>query len=201
MRIRKKAIFLGESGVGKTSIILRHDGRGFDFAHSETLGANFIVATVGIASDVVELQMWDTAGQERFRAMVPMYLRGAAVAFLVYDITVGRTFHQLKWWIEELHRNSDRMDKNLILIVIGNKTDLAKNREVTLEEGQRFASQHNALFFETSALRDHGIAETIRAAAEQIILQTPSKGSRPGSTVSLENPSIPVRKKRCCRSN
>nr|XP_054750130.1 uncharacterized protein LOC129255825 [Lytechinus pictus] len=104
----------------------------------------------------VKLQLWDTAGQERFKAMAPMYYRKANAAFLVYDITDSKTFENMKFWAEELEQN---IDGPIVMCVLGNKSDLADRRQVSSDEGLKYAASIGALFFETSALKDEGVSE------------------------------------------
>ncbi|PIK47673.1 putative ras-related protein [Apostichopus japonicus] len=104
----------------------------------------------------VKIQLWDTAGQERFRSMAPMYYRKANAAFIVYDITDYSSFDCVKSWVEELKKN---VDTPIVMCVLGNKCDLAEQRQVPLEEGVQFAASIGALFFETSALTNDGIQE------------------------------------------
>ncbi|CAD6184798.1 unnamed protein product [Caenorhabditis auriculariae] len=175
--VKAKAVFLGDSGVGKTSIILRNDGRPFQATYSATLGANFVVCTIKVGDSSVELQMWDTAGQERFRSMVPMYLRNSRVVFLVYDITDRKTFRNLDSWATDADRANTSNDFKFV--VLGNKSDLAKQRRVTTEEGQRFADSIHALFFETSALQDTGIATAVTKLAQSLVISEAEKKSPP----------------------
>ncbi|CAJ0919983.1 unnamed protein product, partial [Mesorhabditis belari] len=170
-RIKKKVVFLGESGVGKTSIVLRYDGKGFDTSIRATLGASYLVSTIPIAATNIELQIWDTAGQERFRSMVPIYLRKTDVAILVYDITDIRSFDQLNTWVHFL-RNAETNDA-MKLVLIGNKTDLEMKRTVDQRKAIGYAAKIGASYHETSAASNTGIEEAFFELATQIVASYP----------------------------
>uniref|UniRef100_A0AAF5PZV2 Ras family protein n=1 Tax=Wuchereria bancrofti TaxID=6293 RepID=A0AAF5PZV2_WUCBA len=147
--LRAKIIFVGRSGVGKTSIILRHDGQGFYSKVSPTLGASFISSFLLLDGKSVELQIWDTAGQERYASMLPMYLRNAVAAVIVYDVTDRDSFFEIKKWVNEVERGST---VPVSLFVVGNKLDLESARVVQYREGAQYAEQIGAAFHETSAM-------------------------------------------------
>ncbi|VIO96202.1 Uncharacterized protein BM_BM12841 [Brugia malayi] len=147
--LRAKIIFVGRSGVGKTSIILRHDGQGFYSKVSPTLGASFISSFLFLDGKNVELQIWDTAGQERYASMLPMYLRNAVAAVIVYDVTDRDSFLEIKKWVNEVERGST---VPVSLFVVGNKLDLESARVVQYHEGAQYAEQIGAAFHETSAM-------------------------------------------------
>ncbi|EFO27861.2 Ras family protein [Loa loa] len=151
--LRAKIIFVGRSGVGKTSIILRHDGQGFYSKVSPTLGASFISSFLVLDGKSVELQIWDTAGQERYASMLPMYLRNAVAAVIVYDITDRESFQEIKKWVNEVKRGST---VPVSLFVVGNKLDLENARAVQCHEGAQYAEQIGAAFHETSAMNGEG---------------------------------------------
>uniref|UniRef100_A0A915PY64 Uncharacterized protein n=1 Tax=Setaria digitata TaxID=48799 RepID=A0A915PY64_9BILA len=168
--LKAKIIFVGKSGVGKTSIILRHDGQGFYSKVSPTLGASFISSFLCFSSFLdgksIELQIWDTAGQERYASMLPMYLRNAVAAVIVYDITDRESFQELKKWVNEVERGSMIP---VSLFVVGNKLDLENARVVQYYEGAQYAEQIGAAFHETSALNGEGIRKVIIAVAEHLL--------------------------------
>ncbi|KAH7722280.1 Ras family protein [Aphelenchoides avenae] len=163
---KAKVVMVGDTGVGKTSILLRHDGQGFTSKISPTLGASFVTSRTKYNGRDVELSIWDTAGQERFRSMVPMYLRNAAAAILVFEISRRQTYENLGSWIDELTRSGS---ESLQLFVMGNKSDLDEFRAVSEEEGHQFAENHNACYFETSALNGKGIEMAMRTIAEELV--------------------------------
>ncbi|KAJ8036537.1 Ras-related protein Rab-31 [Holothuria leucospilota] len=154
--LEAKVVVLGTQGVGKTSIVVRYVGKIFSKKVSPTIGSSFFTFKMTVDNYRVKLQLWDTAGQERFRSMAPMYYRKANAAFIVYDITSYESFDSVKSWVEELKKN---VDAPLVICVLGNKCDLAEQRQVPLDEGVQFAASIGALFFETSALKNEGIEE------------------------------------------
>lgn len=145
-----KLCIVGEMSVGKTSILSRFTENKFDRTHRATLGATFISKCV-ITHDgeTVKYNIWDTAGQERFKTMNRLYYRGATVIMIVYDITDARTFHNVKFWHKEAENH--RESANVVLVLVGNKSDLEEQREVTRESGESSAAHIGAHFFEVSA--------------------------------------------------
>ena len=163
-----KVVLLGESGVGKTSIISRYVTNKFSDILMSTTGATFATKKVEIDEDhKIKFQIWDTAGQERFRSLAKIFYQNAAVAVLVYDITKRNTFDKIKEiWIKEIQNNAP---SDIILALAGNKSDLYENEKVTLEEGQHLAKQIKAVFKSTSARLAHGIEELFQTIGEKFI--------------------------------
>jgi len=127
--IDSKIVIMGNSGVGKTSLLQRYTQNKFDPKNTtSTSGAFFITKKVYVNGLKVRLQLWDTAGQERFRSMAPMYYRGANAALLLYDITNASTFDDIRGWLEELKKNCP---PELIIYIVGSKADLHRHRQVT----------------------------------------------------------------------
>ncbi|CAA7259475.1 unnamed protein product [Cyclocybe aegerita] len=127
--IDSKIVIMGNSGVGKTSLLYRYTQNRFDPKNTtSTSGAFFVTKKVHINGLKVRLQLWDTAGQERFRSMAPMYYRGANAALLLYDITNASTFEDIRGWLEELKKNCP---PELIIYIVGSKADLYRHRQVT----------------------------------------------------------------------
>ncbi|XP_041952559.1 ras-related protein Rab-6B-like isoform X2 [Alosa pseudoharengus] len=143
-----KLVFLGEQSVGKTSLITRFMYDSFDNTYQATIGIDFLSKTMYLEDRTVRLQLWDTAGQERFRSLIPSYIRDSTVAVVVYDITNVTSFQLTSKWIEEVRseRGSD-----VIIMLVGNKTDLEEKRQISTEEGERKARELSVMFIETSA--------------------------------------------------
>ncbi|KAI7882125.1 ras-like GTP-binding protein RYL2 [Mucor mucedo] len=160
--LEAKVVILGSQGVGKTSIVVRYINKTFSPNSTSTIGASFMTKKLTVDDCKVRLQIWDTAGQERFRAMAPMYYRGAHAALLVYDITSQESFEELTSWIEELKRN---MTEDLVIVVVANKLDLAQvRREVPYDDAQQFITRAlgpETLLYEVSAKEDNGTIEEI----------------------------------------
>ncbi|THD22248.1 RAS small monomeric GTPase Rab6 [Fasciola gigantica] len=143
-----KLVFLGEQSVGKTSLITRFMYETFDSVYQ------------------IRLQLWDTAGQERFRSLIPSYIRDSSVAVVVYDICVVESFHQTARWIDDV-RNERGSD--VIIMLVGNKTDLSEKRKVTTEEGERLAKDLNVMFIETSAKTGYNVKVLFRRIATELL--------------------------------
>lgn len=147
--------FHSESGVGKSSIVYRFVYGSFRPTMESTIGASFMTKTITLDNKTYKYQIWDTAGQEKYRALAPMYYRGAAAAIVVYDITRESSFATMKTWMNELRKNGPA---NTIVALAGNKCDLEDLREVQHREALRYAESHGAMLVETSAKTAANIA-------------------------------------------
>ncbi|KAM8964664.1 ras-related protein Rab-2A [Sarcophilus harrisii] len=143
-----KYIIIGDTGVGKSCLLLQFTDKRFQPVHDLTIGVEFGARLVSIDGKQIKLQIWDTAGQESFRSITRSYYRGAAGALLVYDITRRDTFNHLTTWLEDARQHANA---NMVIMLIGNKSDLDIRREVSKEEGEAFAQEHGLIFMETSA--------------------------------------------------
>ncbi|KAL9276010.1 Ras-related protein [Drosera capensis] len=157
-----KLVFLGDQSVGKTSIITRFMYDKFDNTYQATIGIDFLSKTMYLEDRTVRLQLWDTAGQERFRSLIPSYIRDSSVAVIVYDVASRQSFLNTSKWIEEVRteRGSD-----VIIALVGNKTDLVDKRQVSIEEGEAKARELNVMFIETSAKAGFNIKALFRKIA------------------------------------
>lgn len=151
-----KAVLIGDSAVGKSNLLSRFATDEFRLDSKPTIGVEFAYRNVKIGDKVIKAQIWDTAGQERFRAITSSYYRGALGAVLVYDITRRTTFENVKKWMHELREfgNSD-----IVVVLVGNKSDLTQFRQVSEEEGRNLAESHGLFFMETSALQNLNVEE------------------------------------------
>jgi Ras-related protein Rab-21 len=140
--------------VGKTSTVIRYVENSFSHHITPTVGASFFSCKLLIDNITVKLQIWDTAGQERFKAMAPMFYRNANAALIVFDITSAQTFESMQGWVLELKKN---VDNPMVLCVVGNKIDLAKNRQVSRDEAIQYARSIGATYHECSAMQDQGV--------------------------------------------
>jgi len=157
-----KLVFLGDQSVGKTSIITRFMYDKYDNTYQATIGIDFLSKTMYLEDRTVRLQLWDTAGQERFRSLIPSYIRDSSVAVVVYDVSNRATFLNTARWIEEVRteRGSD-----VIIVLVGNKTDHVEKRQVSIEEGDAKARELGVLFIETSAKAGFNIKALFRKIA------------------------------------
>ncbi|XP_042680971.1 ras-related protein Rab-41 isoform X2 [Centrocercus urophasianus] len=173
--------------VGKTSLITRFMYDSFDNTYQATIGIDFLSKTMYLEDRTIRLQLWDTAGQERFRSLIPSYIRDSAVAVIVFDITNLNSFQQTSKWIDDVRteRGSD-----VIIMLVGNKTDLADKRQVSIEEGERKARELNMMYIETSAKAGYNVKQLFRrvAAALPGMDSTPEKSKEDMIDIKLEKP-------------
>jgi len=190
-----KLVLLGDSAVGKSSLVLRFvRGQFFEYQES-TIGAAFLTQTVALHDTTVKFEIWDTAGQERYHSLAPMYYRGAAAAIVVYDITNPESFTRAKNWVKELQRQGN---PNIVIALAGNKADLGSKRRVEVEEAQAYANEIGIFFMETSAKSALNVNELFVDIARKLP-KAPAKpaGGMAQSSVSLANPEAKA-KGGCC---
>ncbi|CAN0886595.1 Ras-related protein RABA4c [Linum grandiflorum] len=149
-----KIVLIGDSAVGKSQLLARFSRNEFNLDSKSTIGVEFQTKTLLIDHKTVKAQVWDTAGQERYRAVTSAYYRGSLGALLVYDITKRESFDHMKRWLTELREHAD---DNIVIMLIGNKSDLGTQRAVPSEEAKEFAVSQNLLFMETSALQSTNV--------------------------------------------
>lgn len=160
-----KLVLLGESAVGKSSLVLRFVKGQFHEYQESTIGAAFLTQTVCLEDTTVKFEIWDTAGQERYHSLAPMYYRGAQAAIIVYDITNMDSFGRAKVWVKELQRQAS---PNIVIALAGNKADLANSRSVECDEAQAYADENGLLFMETSAKTAKNVNEIFLAIAKKL---------------------------------
>lgn len=159
-----KVVFVGDTKVGKSSILTRFVHGQFDRNIAATVGAAFLTKVVESKTGNVRLQLWDTAGQEKFRSLAPMYYRSAAVAVLVYDVTQPGSKAAIVDWAAEI---ADRAPPSTKIVVVGNKIDATTDRVLFREQGEEIANEIGAVaHFETSALTGEGINDMFTAIAD-----------------------------------
>ena len=160
-----KFIVIGDSSVGKSNILSKFKDDKFDDKTQPSIGVQFIAKNVILDKATYRLQVWDTAGQENFRAMTKIYYKNSSCAFIVYDITEKDSFNHVESWINECKKVAP---ESILLILIGNKSDLEQSREISYEEGEKLAKKYNMLFFETSAKNGDNIQNIFRKSVEYI---------------------------------
>lgn len=160
-----KLVLLGESAVGKSSLVLRFVKGQFHDYQESTIGAAFLTQTVCLDDTTVKFEIWDTAGQERYHSLAPMYYRGAQAAIVVYDVTNPDTFNRAKSWVKELQRQAS---PNIVIALAGNKADLTAKHAVDFEEARAYAEENALLFMETSAKTAKNVAEIFVSIAKKL---------------------------------
>jgi small GTP-binding protein len=167
-----KFIIIGSSGVGKTAILKRLTEDTFSSDSQSTIGVEFDSTLVEVDGQSVKLQIWDTAGQERFRSIAKAYFRNAVGVILVFDICVRKTFEDVNMWLNDVH---SLCDPTAVVILIGNKSDLATDRTVTLAEAEQYAQHHQLTYLETSAMSGANVREAFLKVATQIYRKAPKQ--------------------------
>ena len=143
-----KLLIIGDSGVGKSSLMNRFSDNVFSESYINTIGVDFKIRTIEVNGKTIKLQIWDTAGQERFRTIVSSYYRGAHGIMIVFDITDKDSFNNVRMWTEEIKKYAS---SNVKTILIGNKADFESKRQVEYSEAKEYADSNNMNYFETSA--------------------------------------------------
>ncbi|XP_058558231.1 ras-related protein Rab-13 isoform X2 [Neofelis nebulosa] len=172
-----KLLLIGDSGVGKTCLIIRFAEDNFNNTYISTIGIDFKIRTVDIEGKKIKLQVWDTAGQERFKTITTAYYRGAMGIILVYDITDEKSFENIQNWMKSIKENASAGVQRLLL---GNKCDMEAKRRVRKEQADQLAREHGIRFFETSAKSSTNVDEAFSSLARDILLK--SGGRRSGNS-------------------
>ncbi|MBA0763636.1 hypothetical protein Gotri_013062 [Gossypium trilobum] len=160
-----KVVLIGDSAVGKSQLLSRFTRNEFNIDSKATIGVEFQTKTLLIDHKSVKAQIWDTAGQERYRAVTSAYYRGAVGAMLVYDITKRQSFDHVAKWLEELRGHAD---KNIVIMLVGNKSDLASLRAVPIEDAKEFAQRESLFLMETSALEATNVESAFLTVVTEI---------------------------------
>ena len=172
--VKYKIMVLGESKVGKTSLIKRYTKDQFGGVYLTTVGMDFQDKIIEIEDKKVRLQVWDTAGQERFRNVTKSYFQSSQGLLVVYDITDKESFEKINFWVDNIKNNAP---ENAKLILVGNKCDLANERKVSYEEGENYAKNLNIKFFEASAKDGTNVNELFFYLANEIYQDNKLKGN------------------------
>ena len=194
-------LLLGDSSVGKTSLISRYANGIFKEEYLATVGLDYYTKQEMIKNLNVLVKLWDTAGQERFKALTPNYFRNAEGVVLVYDVTSTESFENLKYWISSIKTNLGEKDIFIPIIIIGNKIDMEDSREINKDEANKFASENNYKYFETSAKTGEGVDEAIRELVNQILANSDKNEEIKEERKSVriqENTNANQKKKGCC---
>ncbi|CAM4704624.1 hypothetical protein PO909_009856 [Leuciscus waleckii] len=198
-----KVVLIGESGVGKSNLLSRFTKNEFSHDSRTTIGVEFSTRTVKLNGLTIKAQIWDTAGLERYRAITSAYYRGAVGALLIYDISKHLTYESAERWLKELY---DHADAHIVVMLVGNKSDLAAVRSVPTEDAKDFAEKNGLLFMETSALESVNVEVAFNTVLAEIHKKVSSKEVTRGSinAVTLSQPNAPAddtqEKKACCKN-
>lgn len=181
-----KLLLIGDSGVGKTCLIVRFSEDSFNSTYISTIGIDFKIRTTEIQGKKIKLQVWDTAGQERFKTITTAYYRGAMGIILVYDITDERSFENIQNWMKSIKENAAAGVERMLL---GNKCDMESRRKVQKERGEKLAKEHGIRFFETSAKSSQNVDESFNFLATDILMNmTRRAGHGMKDPVDLKSP-------------
>ena len=197
-----KILTLGDTMVGKSSIVLRFSEDKFDDNQFATIGIDFKTKYIKIADSSVKVLIWDTAGQEKFQNIAKQYYKGANGVLLIYDIGSRKSFERIDFWLKELKENN-RIDE-LFICLVGNKSDLEDKRVITTEEGEKYAKDNNILFFEVSAKTGKGVVElfnkVIGGAMDKVFETNEKEEGEDKVRLSsfLEKSDYKEKNKRCC---
>nr|XP_010916727.1 ras-related protein RIC2 [Elaeis guineensis] len=201
-----KVVLIGDSGVGKTNLLSRFTRNEFSLESKSTIGVDFATRSLTVDNKVIKAQIWDTAGQERYRAITSAYYRGAVGALLVYDVTRHTTFENVNRWLKEMR---DHSDPSVVVMLIGNKSDLRHLVAVSTEDGKACAERESLYFMETSALEstnvDNAFSEILTQIHQIVSKKTleagddaasafPSKGER----IDVKDDVSALKRSGCC---
>jgi len=170
-KVLLKVIILGDSGVGKTSLMNDYVNKKFSATYRATIGADFLTKEVWVDDRLVTMQIWDTAGQERFQSLGVAFYRGADCCVLVFDVNVAKTFENLENWREEfLVQAAPKNPDTFPFVVLGNKIDLENQRVVTQKRAQAWCqAKGNIPYFETSAKESINVDAAFTAVAKSAL--------------------------------
>ena len=197
-----KLLTLGETEVGKTSIVLRYSDDKFHEDKIATIGIDFKIKIIRKGNEVIKVSIYDTAGEERFKTLIKHYYRGANGILLIFDLTKKSTFDKLNFWLEDLRQNSDNID-NLYIHLIGNKNDLEEQRAISFEEATNFAKKNKLPYMEVSAKTGKNIKnlfdEVIKGAMIKMINNLKENDKKDIMTLSfLDKDEVKEKNLFCC---
>merc|ERR1712184_44488 len=204
-----KVVLIGDSGVGKSNLLSRFTRNEFNLESKSTIGVEFATRSIQVDGRTIKAQIWDTAGQERYRAITAAYYRGAVGALLVYDIAKHLTYENVERWLKELR---DHADSNIVIMLVGNKSDLRHLRAVPTEEARAYAERNGLSFIETSALDSTNVeqafsnilTEIYRIVSQKQLDADRRPTSRPGGhVVDIKVPASQIgdKKSSCCKTD
>lgn len=203
-----KVVLIGDSGVGKSNLLSRFTRNEFSLESKSTIGVEFATRSINVDGKMIKAQIWDTAGQERYRAITSAYYRGAVGALLVYDITRHVTFENVERWLKELR---DHTEHNIVVMLVGNKSDLRHLRAVSTEDAQTFAEREGLYFIETSALESTNVENAFKQVLTQIyrivskkaldVSEDNAAAPTQGQTINVKDDVTATKKVGCCSTS
>jgi len=193
-----KLLLIGDSGVGKSCLLLRFADDTYTESYISTIGVDFKIRTIQLDGKTIKLQIWDTAGQERFRTITSSYYRGAHGIIVVYDTTDSESFEHVKTWLHEIDRYAS---ENVNKLLVGNKSDLTSKRQVETESAKEFADSVNIPFLETSAKNATNVEDAFMTMAGEIkkrMASAPMAAEGNKSKITVTGKTESVKSSSCC---
>ena len=188
-----KVLLLGDTDVGKSSLILRYTEETFNSKLVNSIGVDFKMKKKEIDGKIIKVQIWDTAGHERFRSITYSYYRGANAIIIVFDITDKKSFLSITEWLKQIEKHAK---ENVFKFLVGNKSDLAEERKVTFEEAKEYADKHDLPYIETSAKEGININELFESSIKSFLSNNKYIGG--DKNIKLNNQSTTSEKSDCC---
>ena len=188
-----KLLLIGDSGVGKSCLLLRFADDTYTESYISTIGVDFKIRTIELDGKTIKLQIWDTAGQERFRTITSSYYRGAHGIIIVYDVTDKESFQNIQHWLQEIDKYAN---EGVMKLLVGNKSDLQSKKVVSYDEAKELADSLGIGFIETSAKNAHNVEQAFTKMALE--MKTKVKTTVPTKPTKLMRPGTPVKQGGCC---
>ena len=188
-----KVLLLGDTDVGKSSLILRYTEETFNSKLVNSIGVDFKMKKKEIDGKIIKVQIWDTAGHERFRSITYSYYRGANAIIIVFDITDKKSFLSITEWLKQIEKHAK---ENVFKFLVGNKSDLTEERKVTFEEAKEYADKHDLPYIETSAKEGININELFESSIKSFLSSNKYIGG--DKNIKLNNQSTTSEKSDCC---
>lgn len=188
-----KLIMIGDSNVGKSSLLLRYCENEYNTTFITTLGVDLKMKCITVNNKKIKMMIWDTAGQERFRTITTSYFRGSHAVLITFDVTNKNSFENVKLWVDEL----DKYDLDANLFLVANKVDLEEKRIVSKTEGETLANKYKMMYFECSAKTGFDVYKMFDKIAE-VVSKRLIKDNKPTITIKEETIDNIIPKKTCC---
>jgi len=180
-----KFVLIGDSGVGKSSLLFRFAEDSFTESYTSTIGVDFLFRKVDIDGKMVKVQIWDTAGQERYRTITSAYYRGAHGIIMVYDVTQKTSFEHIEDWLREVTQHAS---PSTIRVLVGNKADLVDKKVIATNDAEDFAKRLGIPFFETSAKNASNVELLFTSMAKTLIAAKGQGQDQPSNPVTNPEP-------------